>query len=129
MTTERNLNYNLDAINVETNDNVKGPSYFNNYFTPNVNVSPNVDASILAYFEELSYNKESARALASAVIYTAKSQGVDPMQALTEFTKLPKGQLNAYLVYFLNLQRKGTSLLGITNQPITNKYVSRTILL
>ena len=129
MTTERNLNYNLDAINVETNDNVKGKSYFNNYFTPNVNVSPNIDASILAYFEELSYNKESAKALASAVIYTAKSQGIEPMQALTEFTKLPKGQLNAYLVYFLNIQRKGTSYLGITNQPITNKYVNRTIIL
>lgn len=126
---ERNLNYNISPINVEANDSTTGNSYFNNYFATNVNVSPNVDATVLAYFEELSYNKESAKALASAVMYTAKSQGVDPMQALTEFTKLPKGQLNAYLVYFLNLQRKGTSLLGITNQPITNKYVSRTILL
>ncbi len=127
--SERNLNYNLRPVNVPTNDEVNASSYFNNYFAPNVNVSPNIDASILAYFEELSYNKESARALASAVIYTAKSQGIEPMQALTEFTKLPTGELNAYLVYFLNIQRKGTSYLGITNQPITNKYVSRAIIL
>jgi len=91
-------------------------------------VSSNVDAAILSYFESVSFNSEAAKALASAVIYTSKSQGVNPMQTLQEFTKLPKGELNAYLVMFLNMQRKGTSYLGITNQPITNKYINRSIL-
>ena len=119
---------NLDPVNLTVNDNTNPSKYFNNYFDITVNVSPNIDAAILTYFEDVAFNKDAAKALASAVIYTSKSQGVDPMQTLTEFTKLPKGQLNAYLTMFLNMQRKGTSYLGITNQPITNKYVNRAIL-
>ena len=119
---------NLGAVDQSVNDNTDPNRYFNNYFDPTFTVSPNVDAAILSYFEEVAFNTEAAKALASAVIYTSKSQGVDPMQTLTEFTKLPKGQLNAYLTMFLNMQRKGTSYLGITNQPITNKYVNRAIL-
>jgi hypothetical protein len=119
---------NLGAVDQSVNDNVDPNRYFNNYFDPTFLVSSNVDAAILSYFEEVSFNTEAAKALASAVIYTSKSQGVNPMQTLQEFTKLPKGELNAYLVMFLNMQRKGTSYLGITNQPITNKYVNRSIL-
>jgi hypothetical protein len=119
---------NLGPVDQSVNDNTDPNRYFNNYFDPTFLVSSNVDAAILSYFEEVSFNKEAAKALASAVIYTSKTQGVDPMQTLQEFTKLPKGELNAYLVMFLNIQRKGTSYLGITNQPITNKYVNRSIL-
>ena len=119
---------NLGPVDQSLNDNTDPNRYFNNYYAPTFTVSPNVDAAILSYFESVSYNREAAKALASSVIYTSKSQGVNPMQTLAEFTKLPKGELNAYLVMFLNMQRKGTSYLGITNQPITNKYVNRAIL-
>lgn len=125
---DQNLEYNIDPINVPVNDNVSSTTYFNNYFGVDAKVSPNVDTAIISYFEEISYNRESAKALASAVIYTSISQGVDPMVTLQEFTKLPKGDLNSYLVMFLNIQRKGTSYLGITNQPTANKYVNRAIL-
>lgn len=37
-------------------------------------------------------------------------------------------ELDAYLTMLLNLNRAGTSLLGISNSPRTNKYVERTIL-
>lgn len=127
-TNQQNLQYNVSGINQQVNDNSSAPQYFNNYFNQVITVSPNVDAAILAYFEEVADNKDAAKALASAVIYTSKTQGVDPMATLSEFAQLPKGELNAYLVMFLNLQRKGTSYLGITNQPITNKYVNRSIL-
>jgi hypothetical protein len=120
---------NLNAVDLSVNDNTNPNTYFNNYFGPNVKVSPNVDAAILSYFEEVTYNKEAAKALAAAVIYTSTQQGINPMESLKEFTKLPKGELNAYLVMFLNMNRKGTSYLGITNQPIANKYVSRAIIL
>jgi hypothetical protein len=121
-------NTNLKPVNLTVNDNTAASKYFNNYFRVNINVSPNVDSAILAYFEEVSFNRDSARALASAVIYTSQAQGIDPMETLSQFTKLPKGQLNSYLVLFLNLQRVGTSYLGLTNQPIANKYVARSIL-
>ncbi len=37
-------------------------------------------------------------------------------------------EVDAYLTMFLNLNRSGTSLLGLTNSPRTSKYVIRTIL-
>ena len=127
-TNNQNLNYNLDPISQSTNDNTTANTYFNNYFLPNARVSPNVDTAIISYFEGISYNTASAKALASAVIYTSQAQGIDPMVTLKEFTQLPEAELNAYLVMFLNMQRKGTSYLGLTNQPSTNAYVNRTIL-
>jgi hypothetical protein len=119
---------NSNTVDQSLNDNTNPNTYFNNYFGPTVKVSPNVDAAILSYFEEVAFNQEAAKALAAAVIYTSAQQGVDPMATLREFTKLPKGQLNGYLVMFLNMNRKGTSYLGITNQPIANKYVNRSII-
>lgn len=112
------------SVNGNTNPN----KYFNNYFGPTFKVSPNVDAAVLSYFEEVCDNKAAAELLASAVMYTSYTQKINPMQTLTEFTKLPKGELNNYLTMFLNLQRVGTSYLGISNQPITNKYINRAIL-
>jgi hypothetical protein len=37
-------------------------------------------------------------------------------------------ELDAYLTMLLNLNRAGTSLLGLTNSPRTGKYIERTIL-
>lgn len=102
--------------------------YFNNFFKPDFAVSQNIDDTIVGFFEKVAANKESARALAGAVIYTAKTQNLDPMIILQQFMSLPAGQLSDYLTMFLNLNRIGTSLLGLSNAPVTNKYVSRMIL-
>jgi hypothetical protein len=104
-------------------------SYFNNFFGPTFNVSQDVNESILSFFEKMTANKESALAMARAVIYTAKAQNLDPMVILQKFAAMPMGQINAYLAMFLNLNRVGTSYLGVSNAPITNKYISRAILL
>ena len=37
-------------------------------------------------------------------------------------------ELDAYLTMLLNLNRVGTSLLGLSNSPRTGKYIQRTIL-
>lgn len=107
----------------------KTSEYFNNYFTPNQVLSQDVDDTVIGFFETLTGNKTSARALASSLIYTSLAQGIDPMLTLNQFSKLDPHQLNGYMTMFLNLNRVGTSLLGLTNAPITNKYVARTILL
>jgi hypothetical protein len=123
-----NQNYNLAPIDLPDNIKTDPNKYFNNYFGPSFKVSPNVDSALLSYFESVCANKEAAKIMASAVIYTSYTQRINPMQTLQEFTKLPKGELNNYLTMFLNLQRVGTSYLGITNQPAANKYISRSIL-
>jgi hypothetical protein len=115
---------NLNTVNQDLTS-----SYFNNFFGPTFNVSQDVDESIISFFEKTAANKESALAMARAVIYTAKAQNLDPMVILQKFAAMPAGQINAYLAMFLNLNRVGTSYLGVSNAPITNKYISRAILL
>ena len=119
---------NLSAPSYTVNDSSSTEQFFNNYYTKNYSVSANADDAILSYFEGITDTKESATALAAAVIYTALSQGIDPMSVLSQFTTMPKGELNTYLTVFLNLNRVGSSLLGLSNQPSTNKYVDRAIL-
>lgn len=137
-------------------------NYFNNFFTADFTVTQNVDDAVIAYFEAITNNKDTAKVLASTVLYTAISQGIEPMSVIEELRNLQLknratenlqlnyvgrttensdpyanpgpvrqsnlSELDAYLTMFLNLNRVGTSLLGISNQPQTNKYVQRAIL-
>ncbi len=119
---------NLTGVNTNAISPPNTDKFFNNFFNFPVEVSSNVDAAVIAYFEQIADNKESARALASAVIYTAVKQGISPMSALDEFKKIPIGDLSAYTALFLNFERVGTSFLGLTNRPVQNKYVTRAIL-
>jgi hypothetical protein len=80
---------NLTGVNTNVINPPVVDKFFNNYFEFPIIVSTNVDAAIIAHFEQIADNKESARALASAVIYTAIKQGVDPMAALDEFKNIP----------------------------------------
>ena len=119
---------NLSGINTNAVDPLNTDKFFNNFFEFPIEVSSNVDAAIVAHFEKITESKEAARALASAVIYTAIKQGLNPLEVLDEFKKIPLGNLNTYTAYFLNNERKGTSFLGLVNQPVQNKYVTRAII-
>ena len=119
---------NVSRINTNAVNPPNSDKFFNNFFNFPIEVSSNVDAAVVAYFEQVADNKESARALASAVIYTAIKQGISPMSALDEFRRIPAGDLNAYTALFLNFERVGTSFLGLKNRPLQNKYVTRCIL-
>ena len=119
---------NLQRIDTNAVDPLQADKFFNNFFEFPIEVSSNVDAVIVAHFEQITDNKESARALASAVIYTAIKQGVSPMDVLDEFKRIPAGELDTYTALFLNYERKGTSFLGLKNRPVQNKYVTRAIL-
>ena len=116
---------NLGEINLSNSDQ---KNYFTNYFASLTPISEESYAAIVAEFEKITNESTAARAVAAAVVYTCRQQGLDPMQTLREFTKMPLSEINAYLALFLNTNRVGTSLLGVTNQPPVNKYVQRTIL-
>lgn len=102
--------------------------FFNNFFTKQYNISPDANDAVVTFFEQLTDNKESAQALSAAVIYTCLTQEIDPMSILRQFSGLSKGEIDAYLAMFLNLNRIPSSLLGVTNTPVTNKYVARTFI-
>lgn len=119
---------NINEVNLNFIVQKNANKYFNNFFEIPTEVTSNIDSAIIAYFEGIADNKDSARALASAVIYTSVKQGTNPMETLTEFQKLPPGELDAYTAMFLNLERVGTSYLGLSTQPALNKYVQRLIM-
>jgi len=120
---------NISTVDISVNKNTPAGKYFNNYFISPGNISSDQNTAITSFFETVTDgNKESAAVLASTVVYTAMAQGVDPMSILEQFRNLNKGELNLYLAMFLNLNRVGTSLVGLNNQPVQNKYITRTIL-
>ena len=120
---------NISTVDVGLNKSTSAGKYFNNYFNATGVISSDQNAAVTAFFETITDgNKESAAVLASTVVYTAMAQGIDPMSIVQQFQALPKGEINLYLAMFLNLNRVGTSLVGLNNQPVQNKYVTRTIL-
>ena len=118
---------NISTVNLN-NLPVDTRAYFNNFYQPALTVSQDVDDAILGYFEQVADTKESARALAGAVVATSIAQGIDPMTTLYNFKSITAGELNSYLATFLNFNRIGTSYLGISTSPTPNKYVARSIL-
>jgi len=121
---------NLDPVNLSAVDpppaNVT--NYFNNFFSRDINVGTNVSDAVIAFFDDYTGNRASAQILATSVILTSLAQNINPMSTLAELKKAGKGELNSYLTVFLNLNRIGTSLLGLTNQPRTSTYIRRSIL-
>ncbi len=102
--------------------------YFNNFYAFDMSVGA-ADDAVTAFFENYTNNKQSAMILASAVIYTAKAQNIDPMSVLSEFAKMPPGELTPYLTAFINASRAPTSFVGVKVRDTTNPYVNRSILL
>jgi hypothetical protein len=120
---------NTGVVNIGVNNSTPAGRYFNNYFIQPGNISSNQNDAVTAFFEQQTNgNKQSAAILSSTVIYTAMAQGIDPMSIVQQFQSLKPGEINLYLAMFLNLNRVGTSLVGINNSPVQNKYVTRTIL-
>ena len=113
---------NLSGVNTSTQ------KYFNNFYSIDYSIGPANDA-IVGFFEQYTQNKKSAQNLAAAVMYTAQMQGLNPLNLLSDFQQLPKGQLNTYLVAFLNVNRAPTSFIGLKEQKKPNPYVNRLILL
>lgn len=103
-------------------------NFFNNFFQPSFTVSQNTDDIMLSFFEKISNNRESAKLMASSVIYTSLARNIDPIETLAKFSTMTTEELNSYVVMFLNLNRVGTSYLGINNAPRVSKYVKRMIM-
>lgn len=102
--------------------------FFNNYFKPQYSLASNIDDATIAFFERITNNKEAARLMASSVVYTSLATNIDPLETLAKFASLSEEDLLAYTTLFLNLNRVGTSYLGINTTPKVSKYVQRSIL-
>lgn len=119
---------NLTTVDTSADLTTDASKFFNNYYQPIYTVKSDVDTAVLAFFEKIAENRDAARIMASAVIYTSLAQRVDPMVVLDKFRSMNREELIAYTNTFLNLNRVGTSYLGIRNQPRAGRYVARSIL-
>ena len=114
--------YNTSQVSLSQNNKTTADTFFNNYFVAPAGITSDKNSAVVAFFErQTNGNKQSAAILASTVIYTAMAQGVDPMSIIQQFQALSPGELSLYLAMFLNLNRVGTSLVGINTQPTQNK--------
>lgn len=102
--------------------------FFEQYFDQRIAISENELNAIVGYFSSRTDNKQSAEALAIAVLTGSVEQDLSPMQVLDQFKKLDQKQIDTYLAYFLNLTRYPTSLVGLSSTPVASKYVTRSIL-
>lgn len=79
--------------NLPSNTNINSTTeYFNNYFEDLLTTSPGINDAVVGYFQSVTGEEESGRTLAATVIYTALSQGLDPMSLIDEFRKLKAGR-------------------------------------
>ena len=115
------------ASNLNSTGTDNTTQFFTNYFEPSYTVSTGTNDSYLSWFEQVTGDAESARLLSATIINTAHKNGEDPDKVLEEIQKLPIGTLNSMLALYLNSSRVTTSLLGVVNTPVTNKYVARTV--
>jgi hypothetical protein len=127
MNTQISTATNIQAPDLSGSQN-NASQYFNNFFALDFSVGAANDA-ITAYFEKYTSNPNSGKALAAAVLYTAKAQNLDPMTVLSEFQQLTPNQLNNYLAAFLNFNRVPTSIIGIKTVTTTNEFIKRLVLL
>lgn len=67
-------------------------NYFNNFFATGVTVTQNIDDAVIAFFESITGDTTTGRTLASAILYTALNQGLDPMVFVDELRKLKTGK-------------------------------------
>lgn len=101
--------------------------YLNNFYKPGYTVSADKDAAVVAFFETMTNNRESAEILASSVIYTSLAQGVDPMTIVDQLRNMDSEERLRFTSMYLNFNRVGTSQLGIHLPSKNNKYIERLI--
>lgn len=102
-------------------------AFFNNYLQPTFSVSQDINNAVISQFEKITNNTESAKILASAVIYTSLAQRINPMEVIDRISTMNVQESISYLSLFLNLNRVGTSFLGVHNAPKVGKYILRMI--
>lgn len=115
-------------INTSSANYSSSSEYINNFYKANFTVSSNQDSAVVAFFENLTGNEQSAKILASSVTYTAMSQGIDPLVIIDQMKNMNVDERNQFTSTFLNFNRVGTSQLGVRLPNKYNKFIQRMIL-
>jgi len=119
---------NLETSSIRADLNATADKFFNNIYKPNFSLSQNINDAVVAHFMKMTDNEESAKLIASAVIFTSLAQGVNPIETIDRFSTMNQEDFKRYVSMFLNLNRVNTSYLGLSGTARISKYVTRCIL-
>lgn len=117
---------NVGAVTLNTTNNTT--EFFNNIFDQSITITSEVDQVILAFFEKRTGSKVAAKSLASALILTCASRGLDPIEAIDRIANENTLNIDVYTAMLLNLSRANTSVLGVLQTPLASPYITRTII-
>lgn len=101
--------------------------FLNNFYKPGFTVSGGQNDFVLAFFETITGNSESAKILSSSVIYTAIAQGVDPVIIVEQMRQMSDEDRDKFVSMFLNFNRIGSSQLGIRSPSRYRTHIERLI--
>lgn len=101
---------NLPLTNPQDNVDFKTNQYFSNYFKTDPKFSQNEYELVKSFFYEQTQNEDATAALTAAVLQTASDTGTFVADVIQKFKK--SSTLAEDIPAFLNLSRRGTSLLG-----------------
>jgi hypothetical protein len=101
--------------------------FLNNFYKPGFTVSSKQNDFVLAFFETVTGNTESAKILSSSVIYTAIAQGVDPIVIVEQMRQMSDEDRDKFVSMFLNFNRIGSSQLGMRSPSKYRSYIERLI--
>jgi len=119
-----NLANNTNSTSLRGDLTTPAGTFFNNFLQPGFTVSQNINDAILGYFEKITSTKESARIMASAIIYTSLAQRVDPMAVLVKFQGLSdEEKLNFIVDDILDLMRNEERRIELQTQVRNSKDI------
>ena len=114
--------------NLPTTVKNRTSNYFDNATVPKGIVNQGTWDALVGFFEQRNGGDPSmAQTMATALINTAKIQNLDVNEILDGLNRYKGFEVDTYLALILNSTRIPTSMLGVTNQPTTNKFVARTV--
>lgn len=116
------------ASNLPSTGKEATPNYFKNYYVKKGVVSDNQYEALIGLLMKRAKNRQAAELIAASVITGAAEQNMTMTDMIEYIRKSNETEIDAFLSFFLNNTRVGTSYLGISNPQNQNAYVVRTIL-
>lgn len=101
--------------------------YFTEYFERPPTITSSEYDLVKSFFQEKTSSIESSAALTAAVIIAADDLNIPIVDIIAKFSASPINELKVTLPMFLNLSRKGSSLLGYLNDISPSDNVNRQI--
>ena len=117
---------NFEIVNPQDNFDQRVRDYFDNYYRPELKLTDSEYSAAKSFFlSRTNNNEQAAAALTVAVIEAANELDVFIVDVIEQFEQTT--DLKSAIPTFLNLSRRGSSLLGYEVNILPNANVARQV--